>query len=101
MVTGNITHNDLLEILSNNGQDCIELLKENLLQVEHPLNLLLDVGWYPSFDIGGEFQIRVVNNFEWDVPALTLSTTTINDLLIQIEVTQTVIDRHISNAMFP
>lgn len=97
IVTGDIKYNELSEILNNKTLNHIDLLREDLLQVEYPQNLLLDIGWYPSFHADGEFKLYVVKNLEWDNPLLTLNTKTISDLSIQIEAAQNLINKLISD----
>ncbi|WP_139198646.1 hypothetical protein [Pseudomonas indica] len=43
-------------------------LKEDMLQISYEGNFLLDVGWYPSFDPDGCFQIHVVKESDWENP---------------------------------
>jgi len=46
----------------------IDKLNEDLLQVEYPGDILLDLGWYPASSRQGQFQVRVIRNFSWDAP---------------------------------
>ena len=46
----------------------IDRLKEDLLQIEFPREILLDLGWYPSVDLEGGFQLRIVKSHNWDEP---------------------------------
>ena len=48
--------------------DQCEDLKEDLAQIVFPDNIVLDVGWYPSFDPNGEFIVFVVRDADWDEP---------------------------------
>ena len=50
------------------------------MQIQIKENLLLDVGWYPSFNINGEFQIKLIKNNNWDIPIKQLHTNDINTL---------------------
>lgn len=45
-----------------------EQLKEDLVQIEYPNGVLLDIGWYPSFDPSGEFIVSVIRNGNWELP---------------------------------
>lgn len=45
-------------------------LKEDILQVNYNDEFIIDIGWYPEFDIKGEFKISVIENFEWDEPIM-------------------------------
>lgn len=44
------------------------LLKEDLLQVIYDDDYLIDVGWYPEFNIKGDFNVKVIKEFDWDNP---------------------------------
>lgn len=47
----------------------IDNLKEDLLQIEYPnSNLILDLGWYPSFDEKGTFSLSIIKDFDWEKP---------------------------------
>ncbi|WP_338476889.1 hypothetical protein [Pseudomonas khavaziana] len=82
---GKITY-DELSILQNSGiEHQAHNLKEDMLQVEYPDGFLIDVGWYPSFDAKGHFQIKVIKDYEWDSPTLKLtaqSISTLSELLL-------------------
>lgn len=41
-----------------------------MLQIEYPNGLLLDVGWFPSFNLKGCFLIQVIENFDWENPII-------------------------------
>lgn len=80
-IQGKITYDNLslLEDCAIEGQ--VHNLKEDMLQVVYPDGLLLDVGWFPSFDAKGHFQIKVVKNHDWDSPTLTFTAQSINALV--------------------
>ena len=45
----------------------ISWLDEDLAQITFPNNnYIIDIGWYPSRDIEGEFAVVVVKNKNWD-----------------------------------
>ncbi|MDY0832071.1 hypothetical protein [Pseudomonas sp. SED1] len=90
---GRITYDNLsfLQNSSLNGQ--IDSLKEDMLQVEYSEGYLLDVGWFPSFDIGGNFQIKVVKDYEWNTPVLALTAYSIDSLIKQLLFAQNKINR--------
>lgn len=44
------------------------LLLEDLLQVEYCNGILLDVGWYPEFDVNGRFVVQIIKNKDWSSP---------------------------------
>ncbi|NHZ80726.1 hypothetical protein F2P44_15800 [Massilia sp. CCM 8695] len=45
-----------------------DYLKEDLLQIVFPDDLVLDVGWTPSFDEHGHFLLMLVSDSNWDEP---------------------------------
>ncbi|MQU65353.1 hypothetical protein GHO25_19755 [Pseudomonas sp. FSL R10-1350] len=63
-----VLYDELSSVTEGTAALAWDSLKEDMLQVEYPENILLDVGWYPSFDPEGTFQVCVVKDFQWDVP---------------------------------
>lgn len=51
----------------------IILLDEDLLQLSFKSGVIIDVGWYPAFEIKGEFIINRIINSCWDTPAAKYS----------------------------
>ncbi|KMT53274.1 hypothetical protein [Pseudomonas fildesensis] len=77
---GRVTY-DELSLLQNLGiEHQLNDLKEDMLQVEYPDGFLLDVGWYPSFDIKGNFNIKIIKDYQWESPTLTLTAHSIDTL---------------------
>ena len=60
----------------------IDLLKEDLLQVVFygSKHLIIDLGWYPSFEKEGKFQIRVVEEFNWETFSFYAETNNLEEL---------------------
>lgn len=71
---GRVTYNDCSLESDFSLETHLSSLKEDLLQVEFENHILLDVGWFPSFDPLGAFQIRVVQNHNWEKPILYSAT---------------------------
>lgn len=66
---GNVTYDEISCLDLTLGVAAqIASLKEDLLQVEYPDNILLDVGWFPSFDIDGHFKVQVIKEGDWENP---------------------------------
>ncbi len=65
---GLITYNDCNISIYMPLDDQIDALKEDLFQVQYGKKFLIDVGWYPSFNIKGKFRIRVIKDYDWTVP---------------------------------
>jgi len=92
-ITGKITYDELSALRNIDLSNQIDFLKEDMLQVEYHDTHLLDVGWYPSFDINGSFQIRVIKNYDWDIPLTLLKAGTIRLLIEEIIVAQNLINK--------
>jgi len=76
-ITGEISHDDLSLLASEDLSTQAGDLKEDMLQVKYPSSILLDVGWHPSFDLDGLFQIRVIRDYDWNDPVFFSEATTI------------------------
>jgi len=51
----------------------IMVLDEDLLQLSFKSGVIVDVGWYPAFEVNGEFIINRIVNGCWDAPESTYS----------------------------
>ena len=65
---GNIIYDNFCFDVSKKIECQEDSLVEDLLQVSFPDNLLLDLGWYPEFDITGQFVLQIIRNYDWDIP---------------------------------
>ena len=66
---GKITYDDITHIdTSKDISKSIEELKEDLLQIEYKDHVLIDLGWHPSFNINGSFQLQIIKNNDWLKP---------------------------------
>ena len=83
---GKVEFNDMNFINDLNLINCIDSLKEDLLQVSYPNNILLDVGWYPSFDINGRFHVRLIKDSDWDNIKYHSESRSIIELIIDINI---------------
>lgn len=95
---GTVTHNDLSLLQDVAVAKQIDLLKEDMLQVEFAGGLLLDVGWYPEFDVAGGFRINVIKNFDWDRPLITLTAHETSELVEKLDIAQNAINGELRNA---
>ena len=76
-------------------------LKEDMLQISYKGNFLLDVGWYPSFDPDGCFQIRAVKEFDWENPLYFGQANSFTEAIHRIRDAQNVIlAEHIPNRKY-
>ncbi|MFP1919767.1 hypothetical protein ACLEEK_12705, partial [Lonsdalea quercina] len=46
----------------------IDKLDEDLLMISYLNGDLIDVGWYPSFEVPGAFKIYIIKNGDWENP---------------------------------
>lgn len=53
-------------------KNCVEILREDMLQITFPNGILIDVGWRPCFSSRGKFYIVAVSNENWDEPVATV-----------------------------
>ncbi|MHC8303872.1 hypothetical protein [Pseudomonas sp. PB3P13] len=92
-ITGRISHDDLSTLRNDDLSSQVGNLKEDMLQVEYSAFLLLDVGWYPSFDLDGCFQLRVIKNYDWDEPLYLSKADSVPLLLTELVAAQDKIGR--------
>jgi hypothetical protein len=92
-ITGKITYDEISTLKDIDLSNQIDLLKEDMLQVEYQGTHLLDVGWYPSFDTNGSFQIRAIKDYDWEVPLVFSKADTIQLLIEEIIAAQNVINK--------
>ncbi|MCD2225463.1 hypothetical protein LAX75_11550 [Listeria cossartiae] len=60
--------------------DQSDLLKEDILQVQYPDDLLLDVGYYEK-----QYKIFVIKNLNWEEPTVVCVADNFNDLLCKLQ----------------
>ena len=60
-------------------------LNEDLLQVEFPGNVILDIGWYPMGDPKGQFKVKVIRDFDWEQPIFYAKVSTLGVLRSVVE----------------
>lgn len=44
------------------------LLKEDIIQIVYEKKYILDIGWYPEFEINGAFRLLIIKNSDWETP---------------------------------
>lgn len=71
---GIVIYNDFNLDTNNLLENQIWELKQDLLQVKysdkHDNTYILDIGWYPEFNLDGAFKIVLIRNFDWDKPVI-------------------------------
>lgn len=65
-----IEYNNFTEYDVNiHGLNDLFELHEDLLQLHNEkVNLIIDLGWYPSYDINGKYLLLLVKDYKWDCP---------------------------------
>lgn len=53
--------------------DHVDCLKEDMLQLRYPDDVLVDISWRPSMNERGAFHIVVIKNFDWEAPLLAMT----------------------------
>lgn len=62
-----------------------DLLQEDLLQVEFSdRGFVLDLGWFPAYDIHGRFVLNVIKDGDWEAPVLKMEFIETRDLEINL-----------------
>ncbi|MFY0731049.1 hypothetical protein [Pseudomonas sp. NFX15] len=92
-VTGVISYDELSLLRGDDLVNQVGVLKEDMLQVLYSSSILLDVGWYPSFDASGGFQIRAIKDCDWESPIFFTKAATIALLLKELIAAQNKINR--------
>lgn len=95
-IDGKITYDELSNIDSENFKNGLNTSKEDTPQVEYGNDLLIDAGWYPSFNINGQFQVRVFEDHQWEPPLILLTANTITELLSKLRSAQNIVESRIS-----
>lgn len=91
-IVGKIEFDDFSQVAEcDDFKSDLYSLKEDMLQIAYERNCLLDVGWYPSFDPAGCFQVRVIRGGDWDSPIYIDSALSIHEVIGVIEKAQNII----------
>lgn len=79
--SGEIVYNEFNIVFSKPLAEQEELLLEDLLQIQYRDNIILDVGWYPEFDISGNFLVQIIKNQDWSTPVFKKACQNIENLI--------------------
>lgn len=63
---GKIIYNDFNINFNKPFNEQLYMLKEDLLQIEYGKDYLLDIGWYPEFNLKGNFIAYLIKNYDWN-----------------------------------
>lgn len=64
---------------------CFELNEDLLRLSNDSADLVIDLGWYPVFDINGNYTLILLKNNDWDNPLEKLITQSKNEVIACIE----------------
>jgi hypothetical protein len=84
--SGVITFNDFFISDDIPLENQLDELKEDMLQVEFPDGYLLDIGWRPSFEIDGQFNLALIKDFNWEDPVYLSSAKSLSELEENIQI---------------
>ena len=65
---GKVIYNEFnidFSLLFSEQLDC---LTEDLLQVKYTDKYILDIGWFPEYELNGSFIIQIIVDKNWDDP---------------------------------
>lgn len=79
--SGEIVYNEFNIVSSKPLAEQEDLLSEDLLQIQYGDNIILDVGWYPEFDISGNFLVQIIKNQDWSTPVFKKACQNIEELI--------------------
>lgn len=79
--SGKLLYNEFNIIPSRPLEGQEHLLLEDLLQIQYGDNIILDVGWYPEFDISGNFLVQIIKNQDWSAPVFKKACQNIENLI--------------------
>lgn len=74
-----------------------DLLLEDLLQISYlDDKYVIDVGWYPEFDVNGNFIIYVIKKLNWEDPLYKVKCNDIQELIKNLQFLIDKVDKLIS-----
>ncbi len=80
--SGRIVHWDLTAIDPNKSlAEQARHLKEDLGQIEFADGTIIDMGWYPEFNVEGAFTVQLVRGSNWEAPLMQKRCRKIEDLI--------------------
>lgn len=78
---GVVTYDDISFLTEDfNPHEQVDYLKEDMLQIQFHKNLILDVGWRPSFEEDGAFYVSLIKDFDWENPIAQEQVTDVTSL---------------------
>ena len=66
-------------------KDSFELHEDLLRLSNEKANLIIDLGWYPSYDISGNYLLLLVRDCKWDCPLEEVSSKSKKEIIACIE----------------
>ena len=80
----NINNLFKIEIEKNDDKIWDKFSEDMFNMVNSEKKLIIDVGWYPQFDVNGHFGLIVIKDNVWLKPIDTLVTRDINEIINKI-----------------
>lgn len=66
--SGEIIYDEFHVDFSKTLLEQLDSLTEDLLQVKYADNYLLDLGWYPEYEVDGKFVVQLIKDKNWNTP---------------------------------
>ncbi len=73
------------DIAVHGKQDCHELHEDLLQLLNEQANLIIDLGWYPSYDENGHYLLLLIKNYDWDSPLEKVVSKSKSEIVAYIE----------------
>lgn len=82
-----IEFNDFTEydMAVHGKHDSFELHEDLLQLMNEKANLVIDLGWYPSYDVNGNYLLLFIKGYDWDSPLEKVITKSKNEIIACIE----------------
>lgn len=72
--------------IEKHGESDLFELNEDLLRLyNEKANLMIDLGWYPAYDVDGNYVLELIKNFEWDRPLKRVVSKSKKEIVSDIE----------------
>lgn len=65
--------------------DCYKLHEDLLQLLNEKANLIIDLGWYPSYDENGNYILLLIKNYNWDSPLEKVVSKSKSEIVAYIE----------------
>lgn len=92
---GNVKYDNFNIDFTEPFEEQEENLLEDLFQIEFPNNYLIDLGWYPEYEINGKIVLTLIKNYDWKNPIYKYAGVSENELKKSYEIALDIIKKGI------